>query len=315
MVTSGSILWRLRNRRRYLDRFARGRQPDYFEHLVTQTFAHILHLPFYASDDDDPSETCRVKWLGRIADMSKAPRGPDGVAFAYGFCAVIEATLLQNAQQWRSEFAQCLRHCEQFIADTGMEPRDVYVVFVAPELHVDTYRSLRHPPRPEFGLVALEVLVLARILETSTLALTALHLQVRRLLDKLLDCPGEASSLEDYRNLVSRRVKEWEEEILQREKTSFVALKSYEAMRRIARPIVSTGQILQELQGDRSVERYFRKLHARVGPGDIEKSLVCENLGYPGEKIRGERMFSPVSYLDFKGRAERMIKAVEEIYG
>lgn len=315
MATHGQIVWRLRNLSRYFGfrGIQRNDQPAYFEHLVAEAFARVLGLPFYGSDNDDPSDIYRVKWLGRVIDMTKAGPGPDALAFAYGFCMVIEATLLRNAQQWRAEFSPLLRHGYEIVAQQGMEPRDVYVVLVAPELHVDTYRALRSSPRPEFGLVAFEGLVLARIVDSCSLAITTSHLQVRQLLDTLADCPRETSSLQDYGNLVDRRVKEWEEKLLKREKTSFVALKSYQAMRRIGRFSVSTGEILQQLQGDRSVDRYFRKLQAKIRLADIEESLISENLGYAGQKIRGERMFSPVSPADFKGRAERMIAAVEAI--
>lgn len=318
MISSRTIL-------RHLKKLDRAQQSAYFEQLVAQAFSRILYLPFYSSDNDNASISHRVTWLGSETNLSRAPQNanappnnPDAIAYAYKFCILIESTLKTTGKQWSQEFAQSLRHRDDFVSRTGAHPNDVYIVLVAPELHIDTYRSIRQNPRPEFNFVLLEVPQLAKILETSILAFTMRHLELRRLLNQVPECIKNSSSLRGFYKLLNNLIKGWRQEVLNWEKDAFIGVKSYEVMKEIGKThkAIGVSEILRKLQGHPIVLQYFNIIDSKVSTRDVIESLHQQKLGFRlTPTIDGEEIFEPVPSLDFKARGLRLIRAVEEING
>lgn len=294
-----------------------ARQSACFEHLVAQAFSHILYLPFYSSDNDDVNIGHRVAWFGSETNLSNAPPdSPDAIVYAYKFYILIESTLKTGAKQWSQEFAQSLRHCDDFVKQTGTQPNEVYIVLVAPKLHIDTYRSIRQNPRPEFNFILLEVSQLAKILETSILAFTMRHLELRRLLNKVPECIKNSSSLNGFYRLLNDLMKGWRQDVLKLEKDAFIGVKSYEVMKEIGRTYIGVSEILQKLQGHRIVLQYFNIIDSKVSVSDVVESLHQQKLGFRlTPTTDGEEIFETVPVLDFKARSLRLIRAVEEING
>jgi len=294
-----------------------------FEWLVAQAFSHILYLPFFSSDNDDASISHRVIWLGSETNLSRAPQNanappnsPDAIAYAYKFYILIESTLKTGANQWTQEFAQSLRHCDDFVSRTGAHPNEVYIVLVAPKLYIDTYWSIRQNPRSGFNFILLEVPELAKILETSILAFTMRHLELRRLLNQVPQCIANSSSLRDFRKLLNDWIKGWRQDVLKLEKNAFIGVKSYKVMKEIGRTHIGVSEILRKLQAHPIVLQYFNIIDSKVSVSDVIESLYQQKLGFRlTPTTDGEEIFEPVPALDFKARESRLIKAVEEING
>jgi hypothetical protein len=318
MGSSRTILRDLRYINNYLSRFHKSLQSTYFEKLIAEAFSHVLHLPFYTISDDNKDTLYCIIWQGDISNSSitKAPQGePDAVAYCYGFYLLIEATLKTGANQWSQEFAASIRHCENFCSKNNILPENVFALLVCTDLHKDTYRSIQHNPT-EYKLIPIEIPNLSKIIETSILAFTIRHIELRRLLIKILETVRNSSSLDDFRNTVNDLVTDWQKDVLKIEKNALVGLKSYETMQRINRTYIGVSEILKELQKDRTIDKYFKIIGEKLSFDIIEESLIHQSLAFRlTSTYEGENLFSPVPFVDFNGRWSRFIKAVEELNG
>ena len=168
MPSSRVIIRNIRNLQAYLGSFGIGPQQSIaFERLVTEALSHILYLPFFSSDNDDMNISQRVVWLGTVNPLIQAPPGPDAFAHCNDFHSIIEATRKTGANQWSQEFAQSMRHCDDFCAQNNLHAEDTYIVLVCSQLHIDTYRSIKSPPGAQYKFIPLEIEQLEKILETS----------------------------------------------------------------------------------------------------------------------------------------------------
>lgn len=313
MVASRITLRRLRKYGQYLARFLQQHQSAYFEHLVAEAFAHILHLDLYTSDDDDPSVPYRVTWFGGLQPIRKAPSGEDARACAHGYIALIEPTRATGANQWTQEFGPCCQHYEEFIQTPEIYPNDVYVVLVAPEINERTWNSIHEAG---FNWVLMTVEDLTTVLQTSILAFTMSHSQLRQLFNSLIRCSHGSDSLEEFRNRADDHVSMWQKDVLNVEKKTFLAVRSYRCMQRIGRTHVGIGEILQRLERDPVAKQYIHLAGARLGSWDLERSVLEQGLGCPaGQTLAGEILLSPIPLVDFKAREGRIVTTAEEMHG
>jgi hypothetical protein len=308
------ILRELKDPDGYVTRFDAAQQSAAFEQLVANALANILYLPFYASNNDDGRIPNRVVWFGSTSPLSKAAANkPDAIGYCCDFHIVVEATRKTGSSQWSQEFAQSIRHCEDFCTSSNTSLRDAYVLLICTQLHVDTYRSIKNHPRQECRLVPLEVADVAGILQTSILAFTLRHVELRCLLNSICGAIVASPSLADFRRSVTDTMAEWQRDVLRLEKTVFVGVKSYEAMRRIGRQHIGATEILQRLQKHPVVNQYFKLIGDKVGADGITEALITHSFAARlGATYAGEQLFQPVSPVDFKQRSLRLIHAVEE---
>lgn len=318
MASSQTILRTLKNLDQYLAQFHQSLRSTYFEKLIAEAFAYILHLPFYSTDNDQPNISHRVTWHGNInPTISRAPEGgPDTIAYCYGFCLTIEATLKTGANQWSQEFAQSIRHCEDFCSQSQINPRDAFALLICKTMHRDTFRSIKGNPREEYKLIPIEISDISRILETSILAFTMRHLEFRKLLNQISECIRDSSSLDNFHRAVDDVVINWQKEVLRIEKSAFIGVKSYEAMRKTNRTHVGTSEILKKLQRNQTVNKYLKVIDEKLSVGSIEDCLIQQSLASQlSTTYEGEKIFSPVPFTDFRERGLRLIATVEAING
>lgn len=312
MTSSRTTLRNLKNRDEYLASFD-PLQPTYFEHLVAEVFAHIFHLPFFTRADDDPNVPYRLTWQGSLNPASGAPQGvPDAIGYCYDFYLVIEATLKTGSKQGTQEFPLCIRHCEDFCSQTGARQKDVYSLLICPDLHTDTYRLVKN--NREHEVIPITVSDLARILETSILAFTIRHIQLRNLFHDISLCVRSSSSLRHFSLSVGNSIADWQRRVLKSEETAFIGLKSYETMIGIGRTHIGMSEILEKLQKHRIVLQYLKIIGDKIRSDIIETSLVQHGLAFQLKPTYdGESLFQPIPPADFEGSRLRLINAVSKI--
>lgn len=311
MMNPQTTIERLKNIKSYLDSFHKSQRSTNFEELIAQTLSDIFHLPYYTCDNDDASKEYRVTWLGSKKGPTKAPPGPDAVVRAYGFYVLIEATLKDTSRQWEQEFGRALEHLENFVRQEEVSRTYVYSILIMPKLHNLTYRSMRGIGE---NLIPLETDILHRLLRTSNLAFSIKHLALRYLFNDLKECLSKSSFIENFRSNVDSQISEWQKKVLEEEKYTFLAVRSYQAMRKIRSVPIGTSQILRRLQKDPVVKEYTSIIKGGVEPDRLADSLVYTGLVCRHSRVgSGEVTFEPVPQIDFKGRIERVIEAVEKI--
>lgn len=318
MTSSRTILKNLKGLTEHLNHFAKRQRPTYFEKLVAESLSHILHLPFYASDNDNDTIAHRVIWQGKVNPVSKAPGGgPDAIARCYHFDLIIEATTKPGPDQWSKELAQSIRHCKDFCSRTGAQPSNVYILLLCSNLHADTYESIKANPKQKYRLIPIRVTDLAIVLETSILAFTMRHLELRKLLHLISNCITNTSSPNEFSGSVSACITGWQKDVLRLEKSTFIGVRSYEVMRRIGGNVVSASEIIQQLQKHPFVGQYLNIVGEKITIDEIENDLMQQSLAYiAGRTIQDDvPLFEPVHSADFRARGLRVIKAVERING
>lgn len=315
-VPSSLILHeRLRDCDSYLSQYPCNHRSTHFEELVCQAFAGLLHLPFYDADNEDTCEEYRVTWNGSASSSSKAPPGPDGIAWAHGFSVVIEATQKTGTTQWSQEFARCLDHARTVAEETDMDETDIYTVLVITETHRDTCDSVKaYNESNDLKIVLMELGHLCTAIETSFLAFTIRHTEALRLLQNLLDCLSSADDLQDFRDRGTRCVLSWQKYVLELERTVVLAVRSYLAMMKVARAHVGVGEILAHLLKDPLISKYFEKVERELRLEVIANSLTQESLGVRVGRVRGEQLFCPIPLVEFESRCQRRLQAVREAY-
>jgi hypothetical protein len=317
MVAPRTILYRLRKYQKYLRSFPQNQRAIYFEKLIAQVFAGILNLPLYARDNDDVNVRHRVTWLGSDTGPSAAPPGRmDAVARAYKFHILIEPTMKTGSRQWSQEFAPCIRHGETYLEEQEVAPTNVYVILVLPSLHIDTLLSIRRHSRSRIRVIPLEVANLLDLLNTSVLAFSMRHLELRRLFNKISECVGSSDSIQSFNECSSDLISRWQEEVLRLEKAVYIGVKSYETMKGIGRKYIGTSEILSKLQKHPFVAQYLKMIGERIRPSYIEESLIQQSFASRvGKTLEGEELFCPVPSVDFRNRQEKLVEAVERVCG
>jgi len=317
MVSSRTTLKNLKNLDnyiRYITQNFPSKESTYFEKLIAEAFSKILYLPFYTIDNDDPNVTHRLTWQGSINPISKAPKGkPDAIAYCYNYYLIIEATLRTGSSQCAKEYAQSIRHCEDFCNHSKIPPKDVYVLLICTELHKDTYRTLKNNlGTEESKYIPIKVSELEKILQASILAFTLRHLDLRGLFHQIYKCIIKSSSLMAFSKSVNNSITGWQKDMLEIEKNAFIGVKSYEAMQKIGRNQISTSEILHKLQKHPIVKQYFKIIDDKIGIKIIEESLLQQSFArlIPGFN---EELFSPIPCEDFKSGSMRLIDAVMKI--
>jgi len=313
-----TILENLKDIDQYLAQFHQSQQSMYFEQLIAEAFSYILYLPYFTSDNENTNNLHRVTWQGSVNSVYRSPRGkPDAIAYCYDFNLIIEATKNTGVNQWAKEFAQAIRHCQDFCSQACIQQKDTIVLLICTKLHRDTYISIKNNPKREYKLIPIEASGLFKILETSILAFTMRHLELRRLLNQISEYIKSSSSLDDFQSAEHKLISNWQENVLKVEKNTFVGIKSYEAMCQTGRTNVSAGDILSILIKNPIVHQYFEIIHDKPSVSYIEEGLLGQSLGILiGKTLKDEEpLFEPVHSADFKARGKRLIEEAEKIYG
>jgi hypothetical protein len=284
--------------------------------LVCEALAAVLHIPLYDSVGDLASAPYRVVWRGDKEAGTTAPGGgPDGIAHAHGFHISIEATRKPGTKQWSQEFAGCLDHARKLCSETGADPCDVLAVLVPEHVHVDTLTSAHshNQGSTDLKLVLLEPAHLRAIAETSHLAFTLKHTELRRLLLEIVDCLRQTNDPDGFRQRADRCLKTWQGSVLDLEERVILAIRSYRAMVRYAKRSVHASEILERLNKDTFVRWYARRSESIVDAERIADCLVEESLAAQvGRLFSGERVLEPVPISDFQSRCQRRMSAVEQ---
>jgi hypothetical protein len=314
MFSARTILSRLKSLQEYLNTCPRNKKSAYFEMIITEAFSHILYLPFFSSDNNEIKIPHHVFWRGSKIRMSNAPGGgADTIAYCYNYYLLIETTRDISSDQWRRELSQATRHYSNF--RNNKSPTDIYVILVCTKLHHDTWRSIRINPDRECRIIPIELPTIITMLETSILAFTLRHLEIRELLNKIRDISLKSlPTIDDFHKEITIEINNWQKNVLNMEKIVFTAVKSYEAMRKIGRNYVGVSEILIRLKKHPIVQCYFNKMGYTLDYSLIEESLIYQGLACcVGAIPDGEKLFSPVPLIDLIKRNERFIKTVSRI--
>jgi len=283
-----------------------------FEYLISSVFSQIFYLPFRCSKK---SRKNSLTWHGEILSknqLSNSPSGPDASCCAYGFNILIEATLRTEANQWRREFMECLKHYDKFVRTKKICRENVYLILVAPKLHADTYDGFKQKVS-NYNLILLSLPWLTQLWETILMVPTIRHIDFRTIFMGMVKQLHDSPNFRKYQEAITTKIAIWQEEVLNNEKEVFFALRAYEAMKKTGGNVVSMAQVLYNLRRDDIFNRYWTMMGKKDLTSIIKDYLLSEKMAVIGPFPDDETYFCRVNALDFRRRSERVIKSVEEI--
>jgi len=309
MEAPNTILKYLKNYSQYLNRFHRTHRSAHFEYLISLSFAHIMHLPFFQSDRDDASVNYRVVWFGNINSSPPecSPSGYDSIVYAHNHYILIEATMKEGKRQWSQEFARAINHRDNFVRNDREKQKKTWVVLATTKLNKDTYNSIKTKEK----FIPLQIDSIQKMLKTSILAFSIKHLEVINLFNDISEILKNSNSMRNFLSRVDKCLDNWQEKVLNKEKRLFIGIKSYEALVKSSGNMMSASEILLKLKRNPIVRQYFNLIQESIDFDIMEKGLIEESLGCLTKNIY-EKYYYPVPKEDFKGRAKRIIKAVED---
>lgn len=312
------------NLKQYLKRYSKY-QPAAFEYLVASAFSQILDLPFQSKDNENNTVEHRVMWYGSVRNLKTqtkacSPSGPDSICFAYGFNALIESTLRKEANQWRKEFVESIKHYDDFVRHKNANRKDVYLILIVSKLHKDTFTGFQQKAKEGYNIILLETAFLAKIGNIAHAVFTVRHSDLRQLFNAMVKALRESNSFSKFRENLNQCIFQCQKDVYNAGKITFIGVKSYEvickAVQQRSRANLSLGQIHKRLLKDPIVNDYFEIINDKLLISYIEHDLVYQGLGIVvGTTLQNEPLFEPVHSTDFKARGLRLIKAVEEING
>ena len=312
--SQSQLMKRFSDNKKYLRSFPQNQHSIYFEDLISEAVARLLFLDYYNHNNDAPSVIHKVVWNGTITPPQGAPSGSDAIACCYGFHLLIEPTMKTGANQMTQEFAPALRHCTQYCRQHNLTQNEVFSVLICPDIYIDTYNSIKHNHPNNFFVVPITVSHLEKILQTTILAFTIRHIEIKRLLLKISENLVYSTSLDNYIERVNTQINNWQAEILKIEKNHFIAVKSYEAIKKIGGNVVGMSQIIKLLYRHPIVNQYCNIIEEKITPNIIENSLTELKLACSSKTYtNNETFFEPVPFRDFESRNLRFIDYIKNI--
>lgn len=312
MSTSRTILQQLKNLPTYLQQFNQQQWSSAFEHLTSEAVSRILHIPYHDATASGQSNAARVVWHGDSKTITKAPPGgPDAEAYCHGYHIVIEATMNTGTKQWTREFASAIRHTDDFVKKCRCDKSSVFTLLICTKLHPDTYNSIFASNGLKYTFLPLTTAHVGRILETSMLAFSVRHFDIRGLLHGIAECISRSPSVDRYSDSLEGCLDEWQKKILQQEQVSFIAANSYKTIRKMGRWNVGSIEILSRLRKNTVVGKYMNIVGVPLDVNLVKKSITESGLGNSYKLIgTGEDMFEIVTANDFRERQFRMVDAI-----
>jgi hypothetical protein len=306
------VLKNLLNWRSWLLAFPREERSARFELMVAKSLACIFHLPFYTYDTEKKDVTYRATWRGTNEVTPKpACPGPDVIIYAHDFYLLAEMTLSRGAKQWRREFAQSIRHMEEFSKQNSLPRENIYSVLVAPEISHDTFTSARIKQIEGVNIIPLTLQNLAEILEVSSLVHWLRHVDIKMLFDEMSTKIQKTSDVSRFAMQLNSCITTWSNHILMSEKQFFLGLKAYQIFRKVGRNIMTASEILVELKKDFEIKKYSEKIGNTFSGEDVADGLLLLGLACRSGQIGRDAILTPASLVEIQSRIKRILDTFE----
>jgi hypothetical protein len=184
-------------------------EPEQFEKLITEALKiindEILIRPNYPTDDD-----------GEPVNHSPGNK-PDIECYYSTFKAICEVTLNTSKLQWVQEGQPVMRHLRDF--EVQHRGDEVFCIFVAPQIHSDTYSQFWISVRYEYNgspqkIVPLTTEQFAILLETLLTLIKQgkrfTHKGLYELYSRIINESKKLASFSDWAIFIHKTIEEWQ---------------------------------------------------------------------------------------------------------
>ena len=190
-------------------------KPEQFEKLITETLIiindELLIKPNYPVDDDGEP-------------ISHAPGNlPDIECFYKSFIATGEVTLNATSLQWVQEGQPVMRHLRDFENKYQDENKEIFCLFIAPRVHIDTYSTFWTSVKYEYNgkpqkIIPITAEQLVMILETFLRVLEEkkeiTHKDIFGLLEDAIEETSSLNSFSEWADFIPDCIMEWQKRVI-----------------------------------------------------------------------------------------------------
>ncbi|HRR96312.1 MAG TPA: AlwI family type II restriction endonuclease, partial [Candidatus Ratteibacteria bacterium] len=200
-----SVLKDIKNLKKY--------QPEQFEKLITEALKiindEVLIKPNYPVDDN-----------GEPINHSPGNK-PDIECYYQRFKAICEVTLNVSRLQWVQEGQPVMRHLRDF--ETQYQEKDIFCIFIAPQVHRDTYSQFWISVKYEYGGQPQKIipmtteqfaLLLETLLELMKKDKRFTNQELFSLYNQIIGETEKISSFSEWADRIPEVVKRWRQKVL-----------------------------------------------------------------------------------------------------
>jgi hypothetical protein len=298
----------------YVRKFPHEQQSAAVELLFSKAVSFVFHLPFYTSENDDQNILNRVVWNGHdeIAPVCGTNAGADTIVFARDFDILLEVTRLTGANQWKREFAPALRHLNEYLIQTRKSKDSVYLLLIAPEIHVDTFNSIRQKQIEENNIIPITFDNVEKIAEVCSLTVGLRHIDLKNLFGVLADNIRKIHDLQEYIAKSEKIILEWQRDFLRQSKLAFLGIKGYKVFKKKQAKILTASDIVTELNTQKDVQSYFKILGGLPERTDVIDGLLIFGFGCQQGLLEHDPILSIASELDIQKRMEEILDNIKQ---
>lgn len=299
----------------YVNRYPREQRSAAIELLISKAIAFMFHLPFFTSETNDLLVVHKVVWNGR---NETAPIcGPGGASdtnlFARHIDFLVEITLRTGANQWKLEFAPALRHMQEYIAVNNKSSDEVYLLLIAPQIHQDTYNSIRHKLNEGSNIIPLKFNNVEKIAQVCNLSIGLRHIDLKHLFDKLARKIMDINNLPNYEATSEEIIDNWRKDFLRNDRFVFLGIKGYRVFKERQREIMTASDIFTELSTKNDVKLYFDITEQIPDRKDMVKGMLELGFAYETGVPLPDPILSIASELEIEKRLEEILQSIKQV--
>lgn len=314
MSTCETARQNIRNINAYVTNFPHEQRSAAVELLFSKALSFVFHLPFYTSENNDQNILNKVVWNGHdeTAPVCGANTGADTIVFARDFDILVEITRLTGANQWKREFAPALRHMNEYLTQTGKSKDSVYLLLIAPEIHVDTFNSIRQKQIEENNIITMTFDNVEKIAEVCSLTVGLRHVDLKNLFGVLADNIRKIHELQEYVTKDKEIILEWQRDFLRYSRLAFLGTKGYKVFKKKQAKILTASDIVTELNTQKDVQSYFKILGGLPKRTDVVDGLLVFGFGCQQGLLEHDPILSIASQLDIQKRMEEILENIKQ---
>jgi hypothetical protein len=274
MADHKETLQRLKNLDDFLASCPKDKKPIHFEKLIAETVCIILNLPLHYKFSTNIRDIYYVQWFG-LKDLTLGAPGnhPDVIGHCYDYHFILEATTKSGAKQNDQEYAKCRRHFDDFIIRYNVPRENSYILFIAPKISEDTYNTIYATRlNSNYQFIPINAYILGKILETMTLAFTLMHIDFHNLITDIAVTVKESPKLEIFNRKMEKKIKEWQNKVLESEKSACIGLLTYQLVRN--KKTVESTEFSNKLQEESLYKKYKKIIGENINDAVISKALI-----------------------------------------
>ncbi len=314
MSTCETVRQNIRDINAYVAKFSHEQRSAAVELLFSKALSFVFHLPFYTSENNDSNVLNKIVWNGQneSAPICSANTGADSIVFARNFDVLVEITRRTGANQWKLEFGPALRHMSEYLTQTGRLKDSVHLLLIAPEIHSDTFNSIRQKQIEEDNIIPMTFDNVEKIAEVCSLAIGLRHVDLKNLFGILADNIRKIDNLHEYVAKSEEDVLKWQKDLLRYNRLAFLGIKGYKVFKNRQARILTASDIVTELNTQKDVQSYFKILGKLPSRTDVSDGLLIFGFGCQQGLLEHDPILSIASELDIQKRMEEIVENIKQ---